>query len=152
MEPTGGLHGQIAIQVASRIAAHVSAARSGAVFGTDTGFRLERDPDTVLAPDVAYVSYERLPREAITDRYPEVAPDLAVEVRSPGDTWKAPDRKARAWISFGARVVWVIDPGSRTAAVHRADAPVERIRADGFLSAEPAIPAFALRLGDLLNP
>jgi Uma2 family endonuclease len=111
MEPTGGLHGQVAIEIAAALMGHVRGRGMGTVFGTDTGFRLERDPDTVLAPDVAYVTFERLPAALITEKYPELAPDFAGE-----------DRVA------------------------------ERLGEDDLISADPAIPGFAVRLRELLNP
>ena len=91
----------------------------GHVFGAETGFLLARNPDTVRAPDAAFISYERLPADADIRRFPEVAPDLAVEVASPNDSAREIREKAEAWLEAGASEVWVMFPQHRTVAVHR---------------------------------
>ena len=80
----------------------------------EPGYRLEvGPPDTVLAPDVAWIAPGRLPASGVRG-FPELAPDLAVEVRSPGDTRAAVARKAMRWLRYGTREVWVADPESVT--------------------------------------
>jgi Uma2 family endonuclease len=103
-EPPGYLHGRVAMKAGSVIANHVEQLGLGLVLAADTGFRLFADPDTVRAPDVAFISRERLPDPAPAG-YAALAPDLVVEVLSltdrPGDVLA----KVGDWLSAGCRVL-----------------------------------------------
>ena len=85
MAPAGGRHGEVAHTLALFIGNHVRKRNLGRVFAAETGFVLRRDPDTVRAPDVAFVAAERLQAEETPAGFLESAPDLAIEVVSPGD-------------------------------------------------------------------
>ena len=112
--PTGFAHGVVVTMIATVLQLWVGPRQYGVVVSGEPGFRLEiGPPDTVLAPDVAWIAPGRLPA-AGGRGFPELAPDLAVEVRSPGDTRAALARKAAQWLRYGAREVWVADPESVT--------------------------------------
>ena len=83
MTPAGGRHGQVAHRVGLVIGNHVLDQNLGRVFAAETGFLLQRDPDTVRAPDVAFVAGERLGTGETPAGFLEMAPDLAVEVDLP---------------------------------------------------------------------
>ena len=85
---------------------------------------MERDPDTVREPDIAYFSADTSPLDERVTGYAEVAPDLVVEITSPGDSRREINDKALMWLSFGVRLVWVVDPERRTVDVHRANRSV----------------------------
>ncbi len=87
--------------------------------GAETGFVLARDPDTVRAPDAAFVSLERAAAVGRTVKYWPGAPDLAVEVVSPDDSFREVEEKARDWLPAGTVAVLVLDPERRTATVYR---------------------------------
>jgi Uma2 family endonuclease len=150
-EPPGSLHGRVAMELARQIANHVSAHRSGAVYAAETGFTLARRPDTVRAPDVAFVRSARLP-----DREPrgfaELAPDLVVEVLSPGDRPGEVLAKVSDWLTAGTRLVWVIDPERRLARVYRQDGSESIVPADGALDGEDVLPGFTCPLPSFLLP
>src|SRR4051812_26305530 len=93
MSPSGWRHGQIVSNLHSLLGPHIRAKRLGLSFGAETGFRLARDPDTVRAPDFAFISNERLPSKAPTEAFWPGAPDLAVEVLSPSDRTGEVDEK-----------------------------------------------------------
>ena len=96
----------------------------GAIAAGDPGYLLEVDPDTVRSTDVAWIAPGRIPEG--TTGYPNLAPDLTVEVKSSWDSHSEVRRKAQMWISFGARQVWVADPDTTTVTVYRPGvAPVE---------------------------
>ena len=97
--------------------------RLGRLAASDSGVLLERDPDTVREPDIAYISAERLALDVEVTGYYEVIPDLVVEVISPGDSASEVMDKALMWLSFGARMVWAVNPESRSVDVYR---PCER--------------------------
>ncbi len=120
----------------------------GAVFTSDTGFRLSRDPDTVRAADVAYVAEPRLARARVPG-YTELAPDLVVEVVSPGDTGPEVQAKVDGWLRGGTRLAWALDPATRSAVVHEPGVPPRVLYADDTLHGEPVVPGFACRVGDL---
>jgi Uma2 family endonuclease len=125
MSPAGFEHGVITQRIAAFLHAHVAARQLGVVTAAETGFLLARAPDTVRAPDVAFVARARLPRSRTVGFF-EGAPDLAIEVLSPSETR---DEAARAratakisdWLAAGCIEVWSVDPGTRTVTVHTAD-------------------------------
>ena len=108
MAPAGARHGRAALRVGQRIAQYVESRRIGEAFAAETGFRIRRDPDTVRAPDASFVSNERLPVGGLPSGFLDFAPDLAVEVVSPGETRSS--RRRRAGWPPVTRLVWVVDP------------------------------------------
>jgi len=119
-EPAGSRHGLVAMNLGFELASHAKRTGAGRVFAAETGFKLASDPDTVRAPDIAFVTRERqLATE--TTGYAAAAPDLAVEVLSPGDRPGEVLAKVADWLSAGARLVWVVDPERRVARVYRQD-------------------------------
>ena len=146
MMPPGGRHGQLANLIAHRLTAFAAEAEAGTVLA-ETGFVLSRDPDTVRAPDVAFL---RAGRE-IGDGFVEGAPDLAVEVLSPGDRAGYVREKVAEWLEAGARLVWVIGPGARTVAVHAGAAPERVLRDTDTLGGGAVLPGFALDLRELFG-
>ena len=125
--------------------------RLGRVVGSDVGVRLERNPDTVREPDLAFVSAEKLPLNVRNTGYLEVAPDLVVEIVSPSERASDVAEKARMWLSYGTALAWVIHPESRTVEVYRAGAPVETRGEDEILDGTPALPGFACSVRDVFD-
>lgn len=138
MSPAGFEHGVITQRVAAILHAFVSERELGVVTAAETGFLLSRSPDTVRAPDAAFVAAARVPRGR-TVGYFEGAPDLAVEVLSPADLHDAAARsraeaKLHAWLDAGCREAWAVDPSSRTISVHRPATPVAILSGSDTLS------------------
>ncbi len=119
MPPPGHVHGRVAMEFGWRLAQHVKAHGLGTVYAAETGFLLETDPDTVRAPDCAFVSRERLAAIGDAEGYLPGAPDLAVEVISPGDTYTEVEEKAIEWLANGSAMVLVLNPRKRTVTVYR---------------------------------
>jgi len=115
MIPAGGEHGRVTVNLTVAIATHVQRRGLGRVYAAETGFVLARDPDTVRAPDVAFVSAER---QLEGSGFLAGAPDLAVEVLSPDDRPAYVRGKVASWLHAGTRVVWVVDPRARSVVVH----------------------------------
>src|ERR1700674_1115764 len=111
--PASGPHGAVCSRLLGAMAQHVYPRNLGALFTEGTPFLLERGPDTVLCPDVAFVARERLPPGGLAGRFMELAPDLAIEVLSPGDRPAEVRAKAAAYLRLGVRAVWVLDPRVR---------------------------------------
>ena len=119
MSPGGAQQGRVAIRFAGPLSHYVAAHRLGEVFAAGTGFLLTTTPDTVRAPDVAFVSRERFEATGDLTGYWPGAPDLAAEVVSPNDLYIEVDEKVATWLAHGARMVLVLNPRWRTVAVHR---------------------------------
>jgi Uma2 family endonuclease len=152
MVPAGPRHGRITMRLGRRIDELVERHRLGIVFAAETGFTLAED--TVRGPDVSFVRTERIPAEGLPERgfFPG-APDLAVEVLSPGD-WGRPgalSRRIGQFLAAGTRLVWVVDLRQRHVVVHRPDNTVEIVPEQGVLTAEPVLPGFELPLAELFD-
>lgn len=149
-EPPGFLHGDVAARLLIAIGTHVNARRLGRVLAAETGFTLFRNPDTVRAPDVAFVRTERIPAQPMYT-YPEFAPDLAVEVLSISDRAGKVLSKVGDWLDAGARLVWIVDPVRRLARVYRADGTVTSLSADETLDGEDVLPELRIPLADMID-
>jgi Uma2 family endonuclease len=149
-EPPGTRHGWVAANLAYFISDFVRRHNLGAVFAQDTGFHIARDPDTVRAPDAAFVTRERL--AAVGRRgYAFVAPDLVAEVLSPDDRPGEVLAKVGDWLSAGVRLVWIIDPERAAACVYRADGSVALLEETGVLEGEDVVPGFRCPVRDVLT-
>ena len=123
---------------------------SSATRAAETGFTLARRPDTVRAPDVAFVRRERLPDPEPTG-FPDLAPDLVVEVVSPGDRAGEILAKVADWLSAGTRLVWVVDPERRLARVYRADGTEQIVEETDRLLGGDVLPGFSCGLASILG-
>ncbi|HUR86544.1 MAG TPA: Uma2 family endonuclease [Solirubrobacteraceae bacterium] len=143
MEPPGAEHGIVAMRIGAMLANHVDAADLGLAFAAETGFRLASDPDTVRAPDAAFVARERADAVGRPTGYWPGAPDLAIEVVSPHDRHSAVEGKALDWLDAGARAVVVLDPPRRTATVYRTRADIRVLEGDERLELGDVVPGWA---------
>jgi Uma2 family endonuclease len=148
-ELAGSTHGRVAMNLGMELGVHVKATGAGQVFAAETGFKLATNPDTVRAPDVAFVTRSRLPAPDATG-YPHLAPDLVVEVLSPGDRPGEVLAKVADWLSAGTRLVWVVEPLRRLARVYRHDGSETIVTADGALDGEDVLPGFSCPLASIL--
>jgi Uma2 family endonuclease len=148
-EPAGFAHGVVASRMGEQIAGFVRIRKLGLVVAAETGFTLERNPDTVRAPDVGFVRRERVP-DPLPRGYAEFAPDLAVEVLSPDDRPGEVLAKVADWLRAGTRLVWIVDPIRRAARVYRADGTESFATVDDSLDGEDVLPEFSLPLSAIL--
>ena len=139
-EPAGYRHGAVTINLTGRLWQHIQGTGAGELLAAETGFTLARNPDTVRAPDVAFVRRERIPSE--TRGFPELAPDLAVEVLSPDDRAGETLAKVADWLEAGTRLVWMIDPERRLARIYRHDGTESLLREADELDGEDVLPGF----------
>jgi len=148
-EPAGFRHGVVAAEITARLAAFVKTQALGVVVAAETGFKLSSNPDTVRAPDVAFISAARVP-SPLPRGYANIAPDLAVEVLSPDDRAGEVLAKVSDWLSAGSRLVWIIDPDRRMARVYRADDSESLVFADATLDGEDVLLGFTCQVEDLM--
>ena len=149
-EPAGYQHGDVAAQLLLAIGNYVEAHSLGRVFAAETGFTLERGPDTVRAPDVAFISNARLP-DPPPRAFAELAPDLAVEVLSPSDMGREVDEKVADWLKASTRLVWVVDPIRANARVYRGDGTESLLVESDSLQGDDVLPGFTCVIGPLLR-
>ena len=150
--PTGQEHGEIVVSLSAALWNFVNPRRLGRLTASHYGVWLERDPDTVREPDIAFTSAEKIPVDARVTGYAEVAPDLVVEVASPSDSRREVHDKARMWLSHGVRLVWVVHPETRTVDVHRPDHEVATLADQDALDGLDVLPGFACEVGAVFGP
>ena len=148
-EPPSTHHGCVAARLSYLIADHVYRHGLGAVI-QDAGFKIESNPDTVRAPDVAFVSHARV-GEIPSTGFVQFAPDLAAEIVSPNDRTGEVLSKVGQWIDAGARLVWVIDPIRARAFVYRDNGDVIVFGRDGALEGDEILPGFRCLLAEVLR-
>lgn len=149
MPPSGGEHGYLANNASSLLRTHVKARDLGVVCGAETGFILKRSPDTVRAPDAAFIAKARIPAEGIPRTYWPFAPDLAVEVVSPNDRFDEVQEKIVEYFAAGTRLVWVVLPKTRTVLVYRSFHEVRSLGVNDELNGEDVVPGFTCRVAEL---
>lgn len=151
MEPTGAMHGVVAAQIGHLLAAHVLPRKLGRVFGSETGYILASDPDTVRAPDASFVAGERIEAlGGIPTGYWPGPPDVAFEVNSPSDRRSEVESKTRSWLDAGTRVVVIVDPVRRFATVHRPDVEPRSLHGTDPVDLDDVLPGFAPMVDELL--
>jgi Uma2 family endonuclease len=151
MPPAKSRHGRVATTFNRRMDSHAEEHGLGAVYD-NSGFLLGRDPTTILAPDAAFVRAERVPLMAAAeaaDAYPELAPDLVVEIVSPSDRLTDVQDKVLTYLDAGVRLVWVADPRRRTIAVWDPRRAAHVLTGDEALDGGGVLPGFRVAVADL---
>jgi Uma2 family endonuclease len=147
MSPSGEEHGAVVINLTLPLAQHVKANNLGVVYGAETGFKLESDPDTVLAPDIAFIRREHL--GTLSKGYRNGAPDLAVEVISPGESKNKVQRKVEGWLQGGALAVWIVDPQTRTVTVHQLERDSRLLSEEDDVTGDNVVPGFRFPVSEI---
>jgi Uma2 family endonuclease len=146
MSPAGGRHGRIAGRVFKLLANHVDDHALGCTFAAETGFLLARNPDTVRAPDAAFVSQDKMASLEDDSGFLPFAPDLAVEVVSPTDPFAAVEQKAFHWLNAGTRLVLIVEPASETVHAYRSRSNITVLNATEWLDATDVIPGWKVQV------
>jgi Uma2 family endonuclease len=149
MNPAGSVHGRVTMSVAWRLARYVEENQLGTVYASETGFRLASDPDTVRAPDVAFVSRARVEMVGEVEGFWPEPPDLAVEVVSPGDSYAEVEEKVFAWLGAGTKMVVVVNPRQRSATVYKSPTDITALAEADVLHGGDVVPGFELAVGEI---
>lgn len=151
MSPASLKHGIIASRLQRYIANFVEENDLGAVTSAETGFEIQRNPDTVRAPDIAFIPKERLPAsdDEIPSGYSRIVPALVVEVVSPGDTSAEVEDKTQLWLKFGVGEVWNVYLKGKRVLVHQQDGQVKVYQE--VVVSEQGLKGFALNLADIFR-
>jgi Uma2 family endonuclease len=149
-EPPGGAHGRLAMHVGALLNEHVRRLGLGTVL-VEAGYVLRRKPDTVRGPDISFVSVARLPPDQIPETFIPGAPDLAVEILSPGSRWSEVEEKVADYLASGARLVWLVDPREGRVVVRYPDRPPAVLTEIDTIDGEDVVPGFTLPVAELLR-
>jgi len=149
MAPTGGVHGVIGIRLGWRLGQYVEQNDLGVVCAAETGFVLEREPDTVRTPDVSFISKDKIPETGIPEKYWNIPPELAVEVLSPSECMSDVLDKVNEYFQAGTKIVWVIVPKTETVIVYRPDGSVKRLTKDDEVDGEDVVTGFRCPINEI---
>jgi len=148
MTPAGGGHGASGMNLGIDLGHFVRKNRLGQMFLAETGFKIQENPDTVIAPDISFISRARILEEGIPNGFIPGAPDLVVEVVSPNDRVYEVDEKADKWLDAGVQLVWIVNPKRRTIEVRTASEST-LLGVNDELSGEDVVPGFTCRVADI---
>ncbi|MBD2560266.1 MULTISPECIES: Uma2 family endonuclease [Nostoc] len=150
MPPTGGISGNREIKAGAYLFNWVESQELGEVFRPITGFKLANT--AVRSPDAAFVAKGRLPEgwDQQEDKFINLAPDFAIEIRSKNDSLTKLKAKMEEYISNGVQLGWLIDSKNQQALVYRRDGSITQYLATAILSGEDVVPGFILPLKKLL--
>jgi len=148
VSPAGDRHSAIALRLGGRLLAFVEQHGLGHVMGADAGFRLPGG--NVRSPDASFVAAGRFPNDRLPEDWGSLAPDLAVEVISPGDRPRHVLDKVGEYLEAGVRLVWVIDPQKSNAVVYRSLTDVRELGRDDYLEGGAVVPGFRCQLREIL--
>lgn len=148
--PPGGKHGRIALEIGARLREWARSEPGGYV-GVESGFVLHRDPDTVRGPDISYVRATRIPETGVPEAFWELAPDLVVEVVSPGESAEEVREKVRDYLGAGTPLVWIVYPRSREIIVHTSDGLARTHSGSEVLERFDVLPGFRCLVAELFE-
>jgi len=143
MPPTQGDHGTSAMRLGALVGHYILTHDLGEVYAAETGFLIERNPDTVRAPDFAFIAKERVTPETDAPTWVPVVPDLVVEVVSSGDRESGVATKVQMWLDAGVRLVWVVYPQRREVLIHHPGRPPAVLAVSDTISGEEVVPGFS---------
>ena len=149
MPPPEFEHGRVAAAIGGLLFVHLREHDIGVALAAETGFLTAHDPDTVRAPDAAFVAKARAEEVGHTTKYWPGAPELAVEVVSPSDTRDEVEEKALAWLAAGTIAVLVLDPARRTATVYRGEGEAHTHSGEEVVDLGAAVPGFSVRVAEV---
>ena len=149
--PPGYEHGKICAEMSFLLTLAAKRNGSGQVVGNDSGIITRRDPDTVRGADLAYYGLPKVAKIGAQRGYPNVVPDLVVEVRSPSDRWADLLTKAAEYLAAGVLVVVVLDPETRAAHIFEADRPNRVLGPEDVMAFPDLLGDFAVVVGRIFD-
>jgi Uma2 family endonuclease len=151
MTPAGCEHGDVCVFLVASLHGHVNETGLGTVWEGQTGFRLASNPDTVRAPDVAFLRRERVEAGGVPKGYWPGPPDLAAEVVSPSDSFRMVQERVREWLDAGTRMVLVLDPDDRAVTVYRSRDRARVLGPDDVIDGEDVVPGWRCEVRTLFR-
>lgn len=145
-------HGKLCARVAGPLWHYANQHQLGHVLTNDSGLVTERGPDTVRGPDVSFYSYSRIPKGADPAGYANVAPEVAIEVRSPTDRWPKVLEKVSEYLNAGVDLVYVVDAQSQSVFAYTDDQPAKTLGIDDELAFPPPLDGLQMPVRRLFEP
>jgi len=149
MSPAGFVHGRIGLKLGTYLNLFIMQNKLGEAYAAETGFILKQNPDTVRAPDVAFVTHERAAQQKRETGYFQGAPDLAVEVISPNETMDDIENKLIDYLEAGVKVVWLVYPRTQTITIYRSLTDVRILTIDDELNCSDLLPGFSVPTAEI---
>ena len=149
--PPGGEYGELENILSTYASFHALERGLGKCYGAETGFIVARSPDIVMAPDWAFIRYERAPAQRPKGHIP-VVPDAVLEVRSPSTSAREAREKAETWVEVGVQLVWELHPANQTLTIYRPGQEARTVGVDGDIKGEDVLPGFSLPMRRLFAP
>ena len=149
MSPSAAEQGAVTVNLTLLLGSFVKANNLGTLYAAETGFKLQTNPDTVIAPDIAFLGQGR--KSSRSQGFLSGAPDLAVEVLSPGDRRSKIEQKTAQWLQFGAKAVWIVNPERRTVEIHSQNGQTKILTENEELSDDDVIPGFRALVSEIFN-
>ena len=148
VSPPGDEHGAVIMNLTLPLGNYVKENNLGVLRAAETGFKLESNPDTVLAPDIAFIARDRVGTKVLGYRFG--APDLVVEVMSQWDSKPKATRTAELWVDLGARSVWVVNPRKRTVEVFLANGE-RKLFSETDELVDDTVPGFLMAVSEIFE-
>ena len=149
--PTNDEHSGLAFRLSGLLWVYHQAHPEIRWFSGDPGFLLTRDPDLLLAPDLAAVHAEHLPADFPRRLFFDVVPDLAIEILSPSERLGQITDKVNAYLDVGVQMIWLVNPAHRSVTVHSPDQHTRILEGDDILDGGEVLLEFRLPLADLFT-
>ena len=146
----GVAEGVVAAQIAGSLGGHIRLNKLGSAY-VATGFVLESDPDTVLAPAIAFVRRKLERPTSDTDGYILGPPDVAVEIVSFTDQTTNMDEKISDWLDAGTLAVILVDPRRRVVKVHRSSTDIAMLTVEDTLAIDDIVPRWQMPVGEIFE-
>jgi Uma2 family endonuclease len=150
MVPAGFEHGGIVVNLTVLLDRFVRSRKLGRISGAETGFIIRRGPDTVRAPDVAFVRADRIP-EKLPRGFFDGPPDLAIEVLSPGDRASEVQSKIHDWLEAGCRAVWIVDPETKSVTIYKSTHDIAVLNLADTLADDQILPGFTAAVSEIFE-
>lgn len=144
-------HGKLCNRIGRLLGNYADEHNVGHTLNNDAGVITERSPDTVRGPDVSFYSYRRIPKGSTPSGYPNVVPEVAVEVRSPSDRWPKVLEKVSEYLNAGVDLVYVVDAQSQSVFAYTADQPVATLSGDDDMTFPLPLDGLRIRVGRLFD-
>lgn len=148
MTPTGFRHGEIELNLGAALRDWARESGRGRAQVGEVGIYVRRNPDTVRAADVSFISHERLARQ-VSESYLDVPPELVVEILSPEDRWRDVQAKLDDYFSAGVDRVWVVDPKGCRLSVYFSPSQKQVFESGETLTDSELLPGFSLAVAEI---
>jgi len=149
MTPAGYQHGRLVMNISTPLDQHVRNHNLGTVCTAETGYKIASNPDSVLAPDISFITRERVLQVGDIKEFWPGSPDLVVEVISPSDTHSEVEKKVFEWLEAGTRMVVTVTTPNRIVSVYRSRTDIVFLTEEDTLEGGDVVPGWEIAVKDI---